>query len=102
MSKPIMVALGMGIVAAMATGGPTRANAADGTSRQLRKRRGGGPCGCLQVSYDYHREMRMTYGTGFDPRNFDTTEPYYYFGRVRAYPQFWVEGQGQIEPTRCQ
>ena len=41
-----------------------------------------GPCGCLHVSYVYHRELRTTYGTGFDPRNFDRTEPHYYFGPV--------------------
>jgi hypothetical protein len=35
--------------------------------------------------------LRSTYGSGFDPRNFDQTEPYYYFGRVRAYPQYWVD-----------
>ena len=51
-----------------------------------------GPCGCLQVEYVYHRELRSTYGLSFDPRNFDTTEPYYYFGPVRRYPRFRVEG----------
>jgi hypothetical protein len=50
-----------------------------------------GCCGCLNVSYDYHRELRSTYGTGFDPRNYDQTEPHYYFGRVRAYPQYWTD-----------
>jgi hypothetical protein len=53
-----------------------------------------GCCGCLRVSYDYHRELLSTYGTKFDPRNFDQTEPYYYFGRVRAYPQFWIDRGG--------
>jgi len=48
-----------------------------------------GPCGCVHVTYDYHRELRSTYGISFDPRNFDQTQPYYYFGRVRAYPRFW-------------
>jgi hypothetical protein len=48
------------------------------------------PCGCLQVTYVYHREVRTTYGTGFDPRNFDQTEPYFYLGRTRAYPRYWV------------
>jgi hypothetical protein len=48
-----------------------------------------GCCGCLRVTYDYHRELRSTYGTHFDPRNYDQTEPHYYFGRVRAYPQYW-------------
>jgi hypothetical protein len=49
-----------------------------------------GPCGCLQVSYVYHRELRSTYGLSFDPRNFDQTQPYYHFGSVRAYPRYWV------------
>ncbi len=49
------------------------------------------PCGCLHVNYVYHREVRTTYGTGFDPRNFDQTQPYYYLGRLRAYPRYWVE-----------
>jgi hypothetical protein len=50
-----------------------------------------GPCGCLHVSYVFHRELRSTYGLSFDPRNFDQTEPYYYFGAVRAYPRYWVD-----------
>ena len=50
-----------------------------------------GPCGCLHVSYVYHRELRTTYGLSFDPRNFDQTEPYYHFGPVRAYPRYWVD-----------
>jgi hypothetical protein len=50
-----------------------------------------GPCGCLHVSYDHHRELRSTYGVSFDPRNFDQTQPYYFLGPVRAYPRYWVE-----------
>jgi hypothetical protein len=49
-----------------------------------------GPCGCLHMTYVYHREVRSTYGTGFDPRNFNQTEPYFYLGRTRAYPRYWV------------
>jgi hypothetical protein len=49
-----------------------------------------GPCGCLHVSYVFHRELRSTYGLSFDPRNFDQTQPYYYFGALRAYPRYWV------------
>jgi hypothetical protein len=52
-----------------------------------------GPCGCLHVTYDYHRELRSTYGIAFDPRNFDETQPYYYFGPVRAYPRYWCDVQ---------
>jgi len=48
-----------------------------------------GRCGCFQVSYVRHRELRSTYGRNFDPRNFDQTEPYYYFGRMRTYPRYW-------------
>jgi hypothetical protein len=50
-----------------------------------------GPCGCLHVTWDYHREVLSTYGPGFDPRNFDTAEPIFYLGRVRAYPHYWCE-----------
>jgi hypothetical protein len=35
--------------------------------------------------------VESTYGLDYDPRNFDQTEPYFYLGRMRAYPQFWVE-----------
>ena len=52
-----------------------------------------GPCGCLHVSYDYHRELRSTYGLSFDPRNFDQTQPYYFLGRVRAYPRYWCDAE---------
>ena len=51
-----------------------------------------GLCGCLVVAYTYHPELRSTYGLGFDPRNYDTTEPRYYFGRMRAYPQYYIDG----------
>jgi hypothetical protein len=50
-----------------------------------------GPCGCLRVSYVYHREILTTYGTGFDPRNYDQTRPHFYLGAVRRYPRYWVE-----------
>ena len=49
-----------------------------------------GPCGCLHVTYTRHRELLTTYGTGFDPRNYDTQEPHYFYGAVRAYPRYWV------------
>jgi hypothetical protein len=52
-----------------------------------------GECGRLHTSYVYHRELRSTYGAGFDPRNFDLTEPYYYPGAVRAYPRYWVDAE---------
>jgi hypothetical protein len=51
-----------------------------------------GPCGCLGVAYVYHRSLESTYGADFDPRNYDTTVPHYYFGRVRAYPRYFVDG----------
>ena len=49
-----------------------------------------GPCGCLHVDDVYHHELRSTYGLTFDPRNYDATEPYYYFGPLRAYPRYFV------------
>jgi hypothetical protein len=50
-----------------------------------------GPCGCLHVSYEYHREMEKTYGLDYDPRNYDQTQPHYYLGAVRAYPRYWCD-----------
>ena len=52
-----------------------------------------GPCGCPHVAYVYHPELRSTYGLAFDPRNFDQTQPYYYFGPVRAWPRYWCDVQ---------
>jgi hypothetical protein len=51
-----------------------------------------GPCGCLTVTYVRHRELRSTYGAGFDPRNFDTAEPQFYFGPMKEYPRYYVDG----------
>jgi hypothetical protein len=51
-----------------------------------------GPCGCLGVAQVRHRSLETTYGLGFDPRNYDQTEPYYYLGPIRSYPRFYVEG----------
>ena len=48
-----------------------------------------GGCGCTAVSYVRHRELRSTYGLRFDPRNFDQTAPYHYFGRMRTYARYW-------------
>jgi hypothetical protein len=49
-------------------------------------------CGCLRVIYARHREVLTTYGVGFDPRNYDTAEPLFYPGRVRAYPRYFTDG----------
>src|SRR5262249_23958572 len=52
-----------------------------------------GPCGCVQVTYVYHPELLSTYGTGFDPRNQDMTQPLYYLSRsMHAYPRYFVDG----------
>jgi hypothetical protein len=59
-----------------------------------------GGCGCLRVSYIYHRDLRTTYGTGFDPRNFDQTQPYFYPGSVHAYPRYWVDWSQCAVPPR--
>jgi hypothetical protein len=58
-----------------------------------------GPCGCLRVTYATHRELRSTYGAGFDPRNFDESTPYFYFGAMRRYPRYSVDGA--IGPGYC-
>ena len=46
-------------------------------------------CGCLWWTFEYHRQLRYTYGADLDPRSFDATEPYYYYGPVKAYPRYW-------------
>jgi hypothetical protein len=51
-----------------------------------------GPCGCPRVTYVYHRSLEATYGAGFDPRSYDETQPHYYFGPMRAYPRYFIEG----------
>jgi hypothetical protein len=87
MSKPRTSAFVTGIVAATGLLSlPMVATAADLLPLQANC----GPCGCLEVSYVYHRQLESTYGVGFDPRSFDATEPYYYWGRVRAYPRYRV------------
>jgi hypothetical protein len=49
-------------------------------------------CRCpIHRTFVYHRELRSTYGTGFDPRNYDEAEPYYYFGPVRRYARYWQD-----------
>jgi hypothetical protein len=45
-------------------------------------------CRCLHPRYHYHRELLFTYGSYSDPRSFDTQEPYFYYGRVKAYPDY--------------
>lgn len=55
-----------------------------------------GRCGCLHMTYVYHRVLEATYGAGFDPRSFDQTEPYYYWGGVRPFPRFWVDAGGPV------
>jgi hypothetical protein len=59
-----------------------------------------GPCGCLTVKYVYHRVVESTYGAGFDPRNFDTTEPHYYLGPVHRFPRYFVDGVPVGGPCR--
>lgn len=54
-------------------------------------------CGCLQVWHIHHRELRTTYGLNYDPRNYDGTEPHYFYGPVRAYPRYAVEGIPPVE-----
>jgi hypothetical protein len=91
MSTPIMLAI---VVAAAGVAAvPVSAAAAELLPPAVAHVRHhyGAPCGCLHVSYVYHRELRSTYGLSFDPRNFDQTEPYYYFGPVRAYARYWVD-----------
>jgi hypothetical protein len=86
MSKTSASAAGIAAAAAGLLSLPTIAAAADLLPRHAQC----GPCGCLEVTYVYHRQLESTYGVGFDPRSFDTTEPYYYWGPARAYPRYRV------------
>ena len=92
MSKPMKALL---VGAVMVLGLPAAPIAASAADLQVPPRAVQadlcGPCGCLNVTWDRHRELLSTYGLGFDPRNFDTTQPYFYYGRVRAYPHYWCE-----------
>lgn len=98
MSKLMMSALAVGLVAAAAVPAVTLPAVAAELPLAAHVRHHHvasrcGPCGCLHVTYDRHRELESTYGIGFDPRSFDTTEPYYFLGRQRAYPQYWVDAE---------
>jgi hypothetical protein len=93
MAKPLIAGLVLAAAAGLLAGSQS-ARAADlGVPAPAAQAEECGPCGCVHVSYDYHRELRSTYGVAFDPRNFDQTQPYYYFGPVRAYPRFWCDVQ---------
>lgn len=95
MAKPLIAAFVLAATAGLLAGSQI-ARAADlGVPGPRAQEAECGPCGCVQVTYDYHRELRSTYGLAFDPRNFDQTQPYYYFGPVRAWPRYWCEVQQQ-------
>jgi hypothetical protein len=95
MSKPIMSGLIVGaLTATCVLAAPVFAAELQAPpAAHVRQAAECGPCGCVHITYDYHRELRSTYGLSFDPRNFDQTQPYYYFGPVRAYPRFWCDVQ---------
>jgi hypothetical protein len=99
MAKPLIAAFVLAATAGLLAGS---ARAADlgvpGPGVQVAEC---GPCGCGHVAYDFHPELRSTYGIGFDPRNFDQTQPYYYSGPVRAWPHYWCDvqfGKGKAPP----
>ena len=98
MSKtPALAVLLAGVFAAAGlTAGSSVAIAADlpVLVKSARAARWCGPCGCLHVTYNYHRELLATYGINYDPRSYDTTEPHYFHGAVRAYPRYWVAANG--------
>ncbi len=102
MSKPAIAALIVGAVTAIGLPSATKpAAAADLQVPAVHERAAYcGPCGCLHVTFDYHREVRSTYGLNYDPRNFDTTEPYFYLGPMRAYPQYSCDDSGDFEQWR--
>ena len=83
--------LGMAVASGVATM-PSLAEAADLPVLAPMRHAGRwcGPCGCLHVTFVRHRELKATYGIGFDPRSYDMTEPHYYYAAVRAFPRYWV------------
>jgi hypothetical protein len=93
MAKPLIVAFVLAATVGLLAGSARAAElGVSGSGVQAEC----GPCGCVHVTYDYHRQLESTYGLGFDPRNFDQTEPYYYFGPVRAYPRYWCDVQQYV------
>ena len=90
--------LGLGCIAAFLLASPTpRLRAAELPPRHVghahvRAPVHCGPCGCLVVTYVHHRAIGSTYGLGFDPRNYDQTEPHFYLTKVHAYPRYSVDG----------
>jgi hypothetical protein len=92
MAKPVVSFFVTGILAAAGLAAVSlSAPAADMPLKAASTAERCGPCGCVQITYDYHRELRTTYGTAFDPRNFDQTQPHFYFGPVRRYAQYWTD-----------
>lgn len=97
MSKLKITMLGIGAAAAVLLAAPRTGLAADldlPTKASPAREASCGPCGCLHVTYEYHRQLELTYGLNFDPRNFDQTQPYYYMGAVKAYPRYWCGSDG--------
>jgi len=95
MSKPMLLALVVGTMAV--AGAPAGIGSAVAADLPVPAERGAahwcGTCGCLHTTYVYHRELKATYGIGFDPRSYDSTEPHYYYGAVRPYPRYWVSAE---------
>jgi hypothetical protein len=101
MSKQKILMLAVGAVASIVLATPRTSVAADlqlPTKARAVQEASCGPCGCLHVTYEYHRQLESTYGLSFDPRNFDQTEPYFYMGAVRPYPRYWCDYAGQDAP----
>src|SRR5262249_6097370 len=47
----------------------------------------GSVCPCYSYAVR-HRALLSTYGAGFDPNNYDFTEPHYFLGPVRTYRRY--------------
>jgi hypothetical protein len=100
MRKMALIVAGLGASFWLALPGPVKAADLAPEPRAAGRIVQCGPCGCLRVTFDYHRELGSTYGSGFDPRNYDETEPHYYFGPVRAYPRYTTDGDSTTD-GRC-
>ena len=79
------------IAVTCAVAAPSSARAADLPYRHRAAeepaRRMDGICPCYTYTVR-HKVLLSTYGTDLDPRNYDFTEPHYFFGGVKTFRRY--------------